>query len=295
MKTLIVPFLMSSLMTSMVLAQDKACSQGSETWDKSRCATTGAGLAVGVAAGIYAMKKYSAANSIEKEYTVRVFSETQFSASDANAIARTTQTFTNGDRITIAHQLSESANRQYHIHLMEERAANARSSAAFHGAQALTATRQVAEQTQNLDGTTSTTYHTEPDYTARAMHAQIATSALAEASNYQRQADLARRGEPVPMYTFEEVIKEKTGTAGLATDFIKQKLTAGGKILTIDRLPVEKFALVRSAVNKGRAGVAGVVLGAGLAAEEAIDGAVARKIQGRSQYSPAVQAYDGAR
>jgi hypothetical protein len=97
------------------------------------------------------------------------------------------------------------------------------------------------------------------------------------------------------MYTFEEVIKEKTGTAGLATDFIKQKLTAGGKILTIDRLPVEKFALVRSAVNKGRAGVAGVVLGAGLAAEEAIGGAVARKIQGRSQYSPAVQAYDGAR
>jgi hypothetical protein len=238
--------------------------------NNDKCKTAGIGVGVATGSGIYSAMKYSKSDSIEKQFTVKLFSHGEDQMRMEVAVRR----MADGDKITILHQLSEADNRQYHIDLMESEASSARSRAATYGALALTATKTVTEPGPN----NTTIFRTEPDYAARTSYALMATHALAEASDYSAKANDARHGGHVPTYTLEHVVGEKAGTQSLAGSFIEEKVARGGKIMTVSLLPRDKFILVKSAINKGRIGLAGVALGVAFAAEEMMNGYVADKI-----------------
>jgi hypothetical protein len=276
---LLLPALLLTLTTSAFA--DSVCSDENST----KCATVGTGAGVSAASGIYAAKKYSEANSIEKQYTQRVYS----AKSDKNfkqPIA-STSSFTNGDKITIAYSLSEAENREYHIKLMLSNASSARSQAATYGALALSATTQVPETTTDSNGNVTTTYRTEPDYAARATYAALATNSLAEAADYESKANDARRGGPVPTYELNKVVDSKSETVRISSEFMQERIDRGGTILHVDRLPVERFNMVKSVIGHARGGVVGAAVGVGFAAEEAISGQAAKKITG-SGYAPKI-------
>jgi phosphopantetheine adenylyltransferase len=282
--------MISSLVTSSAFAEDY-CSRYNMTWNGTKCITVGAGLVSATASGIYSAKKYSRANSIEKEFSLRAYEHsTAYPGDDLSSVNRSSSSFTDGDRITITYNLSEAENRQYHIELMEQRASTSRSLAISYGAQALSATKTEFDTTYNSDGTSSTTSRTVPDYAARATYAAMALREEANSREYTRKAQDARSGGQVPTYDLEKIVDSDKGTARQASDFNKERLDRGGKILKIDRLPVEKFRMFKSAVNRARGGLVGVAVGAGLAVEEAIEGAAAKRID-QSEYSPAQLMY----
>jgi phosphopantetheine adenylyltransferase len=290
MNKLKVLVMISSLVTTSVFAEDY-CSRYHMTWNGTKCITVGAGLGSATVSGIYSAKKYSRANSIEKEFTLRAYEHSAaYPGDDLSSVNRSSSSFTDGDRITITYNLSEIENRQYHIDLMEQRASTSRSLAISYGAQALTATKTEYDTVYNSDGSTTSKSRTVPDYAARASYAAMALREEANAREYIQKAHDARNGGPVPTYDLEKVVDSDKGTARQASDFNKERLDRGGKILKIDRLPVEKFRMFKSAVNKARGGLVGVAVGAGLAAEEAIEGAAARRID-QSEYSPAQLMY----
>lgn len=292
MDIIITVFLLVSFLSTSAMADDY-CSNRNMTWNGTKCVTVGAGVSTAVTSGIYSAKKYSRADSIEKEFTLRVFEDSSsHPGNDISSANRSSANFRNGDKITIFYNLSEAENRQYHIELMEQNAATSRSLAITYGAQALTATRTEYDTIRNSDGSTTTVSRTVPDYGARASYAALALREESNARDYLRKADEARSGGVVPTYDLEKVIDSERGTAQLASDFNKERIDRGGKILKIDRLPADKFRLVKSSISRARAGLGGVAVGTGLAIEEAIEGAAAKRIDESSDYSPKMREYD---
>lgn len=185
---------------------------------------------------------------------------------------------TEGDRITIIYNLSEAENRQHHISIMESNASSARTTAALYASQALSATK--TEYTYDSEGK-MTGSHQVPDYAARASYALMSANALSEANDYDNKARDARAGGPVPTYDLDKVVDSKTGTSNQSKSFVQERIQRGGKILTVDRLPVEKFTAMKGILLKARGGIFGAVVGAGAAVEEIVAGKAAQKINER--------------
>ncbi|HEX4925362.1 MAG TPA: hypothetical protein VFV50_14805, partial [Bdellovibrionales bacterium] len=268
--------------TEGTFAQEQYCNGPYSRLSSDQCKTVGAGAAVSTGSGIYSMKKYSQANSIEQQYTVRLYTMT---ADDriGPPIAAAASSIADGDKVTIGYQLNEAENRAYHIDLMEQKASSARSSASYHQVQAMTAMKTDYNDKGEVVGQS-------PDWSARAMHAASAASEEAAARKYDSLAQAARNGGKVPIYDFDEVIESTRGNASETASFVNKHIATGGKITAIAKLPAEKFALVKSAIKRGRAGLAGVAAGAAVAVEEVVEGAVARKIE-RRRYAPAIETY----
>lgn len=282
------------------------CSAEHRQLNGGRCITAGAGAAVATGSGIYSARSYSNAREIERQGTIAAFSTRRpEDQTDARQIRRTTQTFTDGDRITMQYQLNEAENRAYHIDLMESNASSARSSALMY--------RTMAAQARTGRYETRTEFETEyytdhegklqsrqvskqvqvwvpPDYARALVLDTLAADQDRLAADYAGKASAARHGGPVPTYTLDKVFDAETGTARTTGDFVDSHIAGGGKILKIDRLPVEKFRAFRAAVRGGRAGIVGVALGAGVAVEEAVSGLIAEKITGNAdRYSPTMR------
>jgi hypothetical protein len=83
-------------------------------------------------------------------------------------------------------------------------------------------------------------------------------------------------------------IDVETNTARVSSEYVKEKIARGGLILSIDRLPFDKFKAFKSLVNLGRAGIAGAVVGAGFAVEEAISGYATDKLNNKDSYAPSM-------
>ncbi|MNL17072.1 hypothetical protein D3C87_1381450 [compost metagenome] len=258
MRLLVVGFVVSNLLASTSFAREE---------NVERTVKAGAGVATAVGSGIYAAKKFVEASKIKSVGTENLYSHSlSNSPVSQSKVQKALQNLTNGDRITIRYNLSLNENREYHINRMEELASSERSSATSHGIQAATATRQVTHGT----GPNAITV-TEPDISARALHAQLAVQAMLDAAEYDRKADDARRGGAVPIYEHEKVIDAKRGTSVNTSEFIAREMDRGGKILSVDRLPVEKVNLARSAMRRGAGGVVGVAVGVGYAAKVLVE------------------------
>ena len=253
-------------------------------WSNVRCTMVGTGVAVSAGSGIYAAKKYSQANSIEKEFTQRLFVQNQMnSGTNSQEVRRRFSAITDGDRITIGYNLSESENRNHHINLMESNATAARAAAAAATVTAVSAMKPSYNAQGKPNGLV-------PDHAARAVAAALAASKFIEAGKWDQEAANARAGGPVPTYRFDQVIDEKAQTVRLATDFTEERLARGGTILDVDRLPVEHFNTFKALRIRAAGGLAGVAVGVGLGIEEAVEGYVARKIR-RSLGAPTPQGY----
>jgi len=289
MKKIMFSLVLSQVIATSVLAEN-ICSNQNEVWDGTRCATVAAGAVTAASSGIYSAKKYSEANSIVKMYTVRLFQHTESrSGENIHNVSQVTSNMNNGDRITITYNLSESENREHHIDLMKQNANSARTLAATYGAQALTATK--SEQYQiGIDAQGRPTYatHQVADTQMRAYYGAQALLKLSEASSYDAKAAEARAGGPVPTYEFVKVVDSKIETSRLSSEVIQEKISRGGRVLSVDRLPVERFNMVKSVVGLGRAGLIGVAVGAAFATEEAISGMAAKKLNKRDGYSPSM-------
>lgn len=253
MRLLIVGFVVSNLLVSTSFAREEA-------WNTERAIQAGAGAATTVGSGIYAAKKFSAASKIKSAGTETLYAH---NSSDSHVsqskVQKALQNLTNGDQVTIRYNLSLSENREYHINRMEDLAASERSSAANHGVLAVTA------------NTTDSKGNTQPDVAARAIHARMAIQALSDSHDYERKADDARRGGAVPLYEHEKVIDAKRGTSVNTTEFVAREMDRGGKILSVERLPVEKVNLVRAANIRGAGGLVGVAVGVGYTAKVLIE------------------------
>jgi hypothetical protein len=291
MKALMLTVIAGSLFYSTAFAElcgEKNALFAPNTPDQEQCTTIAAGAGAATASGIYAAKKYSTGHSIEERYTEKLFNISNGSGENARLVEKSMNGLTNGDRVTITYNLSEADNREYHIDLMREKASSSRTAAATYGALALTATKTVS----TTDSSGKTSYRTEPDYVARTSYALMATNSLADAANFDRKAMDARHGGPVPMYDIDKIVKVKSGTLQVATQFTTEKITNGGKILKVDRLPVEHFNSMKSAIWKARGGVVGAAVGVGFVAEEAVSGMAADQYR-EVRNAPKAKSYSG--
>jgi hypothetical protein len=268
---------------------DKICSGEYGRWDGSRCVTTGVSATAAVTGGIYAAKKYSEANSIEKQHTKRIFDASNPEmAKDKTLVSRATGAIHEGERVTFTYELNEAENRAHHIGKMEAQAASSRTMATSYAIQATTATKTVWEtvsagtDAQGNQLTTQNSYQV-PDYAARATYTALAVTENAEARKYELRASEARQGGAVPTYSFSKVIDGPPGTTRVSTEFAEGHLRGGGKVISIDRLAADKLLLVRNSVRFARAGVAGAAIGAGVLVEEVIAGKIANKIERRDE------------
>lgn len=270
--------LVLSLLFSQVSFADM-CKENKSRYDRNisptQCATAGVGAGVAVGSGIFAAKKYGAAKDLINENRQTLFSRTgEARVMDIRDGNRVLSSVTDGDRVRIHYQLSDEANRTHHIQTMESNASSARSSASYHQMRALTATKT---ETTRIGDTTTT--RTVPDHAARARSAILAIQYTNDAAEYDRRAMDARNGGKVPVYDFEKVFDEDTGTRNATTDYVREKYNSGSKITKVTRLPVEQFQKYKSIMMKGHAGVAGVVIGTSFAIEEMISGMVAEEIE----------------
>lgn len=283
-------FFSSLIVLSLIPAisfADKLCTNTNEVWNGTRCVTAGASAGAAAISSIFAMKKYSQANSIAQQYSMRIFDGGNTDmTTNRELVSRAASNVREGDRVTITYQLSEAENRAHHIELMESNARTANANVAHYGVQAVTATHTIYETISagvDSDGNqiTTTISRSEPDLSARAMYASMAITEAQKANDFSQKASEARNGGVVPTYNLEKVIDGEPNTAKFSAHFTENHLARGGKVLTIERLPAEKLALVKNAAKFAKAGVVGAVLGAGVAVEEVIAGRIANKINAR--------------
>jgi hypothetical protein len=239
------------------------------------CATVAAGVTGAAASGIYAAKKYSNAKIYEVKHTQSLFAETgKPKVLSIDASRSYVNRITDGDKISFTYELNEIQNREYHINLMEEKAASARSSASSARVMAMTAMKSQSTGSGKNRVTTMV-----PDHAARMMHAARAIRLDGEAVEYDRKAASARAGGVVPTYTLNKVVDADAGTRNLSQDFINERAKNTSKIKTITRLPVDNFKQLKRIVNKGRAGLVGVGVGLIFAGEEFISGKAAQALE----------------
>ncbi len=128
---------------------------------------------------------------------------------------------------------------------------------------------------------------TVPDYDEKRKYLIWEAESMRRVADYEAKIEAIKNGAPVPMTNWEHSIKDiaGTGTKDLALQFVREKIERGGKILVVNRLPVQFVEKSLSLWAAGGAGLLGAVVGAGFAIEEAISGKAARKISNGSSES----------
>ncbi|HRK08221.1 MAG TPA: hypothetical protein PLZ57_10665 [Pseudobdellovibrionaceae bacterium] len=253
--------------------------------DQVDCATT-AGAATGATAvTIHTVRRYRAARNFDQAHTRSLLQSADGSTADQVRTSSVVREVADGDRVKVEWRLSDSANRQHHIELMDSSARSADSSAAMYRMAAANALipRQVTKTEYYTDhegkSQTRTYTVTEIDHAGYARNLALAAQSEAQAADYRVRADDARRGGPVPIYRFDETIGDAQGNRARAETLLNEKLREGGRVYSVTRLPAEQFQQLRRMVRSARMGVAGAVGLGALAVEEALLGKVGRGLE----------------
>jgi hypothetical protein len=258
------------------------------------CLTT-AGAATGATAvTIHTVRRYREARNFDQAHTRSLLQSADGSSADQVRTSSLVREVADGDRVKVKWRLSDSANRQHHIELMDSNARSADSSAAMYRMAAANALipRQVT-YTQAYTyhgGKTQIHSHTVPeiDPAGYARNSALAAQSEREAADYRIRADDARRGGPVPIYRFDETIGDAQGNRARAEALLNEKLREGGRVYSVTRLPAEQFQQLRRMRNFGklrrmvRSARMGVLATAGLGAlavEEALLGTVGQGME----------------
>jgi hypothetical protein len=271
-----------------------------ECLEYTDCKTVAGAAAVSGASTALAMKKYKQAKAIEKLNTAVLGEWSDGNQPDSFRTQSLVGSVADGDKVVVQYQLSVQENRLYHIDLYEKKSASASSSADFHASQAVAAAipkpvTHVDEVKDSNGNVISRNIRTtwEVDHAGVANHTMLASSYRDDALNYRREADAVRSGQKqAPMYTHDQSIEDKAGNRTKAADFVNERVARDGKILKITRLPAAAFKQVRSAIRIARGGVGGAVAFGLVAAEEAVVGAGAEKVdqlKGSSGWSPSAR------
>lgn len=265
--------------------------------DSTDCKTAAGAAAASGASTIYSMKKYKEARTIERVNTAVLGEWTNGNQPDSFRTQSLVGSVADGDKVVVQYQLSFQENRQYHIDLYEQKSVDAESSADYHGRQAIAAAipKPVThvDTTTDAQGNVTTTTRTtwEADHAGVLYHTSQASSYREDALNYRREADAVRSGQKqAPMYTHDKSIEDDAGNRKKAVDFVNERVGRDGKILKITRLPAESFRQVKKVIRVARGGIGGAVAFGLIAAEEAVVGLGARKVDqlvGSSGWSPA--------
>jgi hypothetical protein len=268
--------------------------------DYTDCKTVAGAVAVSGASTAVAMKKYKQAKAIEKVNTAVLGEWSEGNQPDSFRTQSLVGSVADGDKVVVQYQLSFKENRQYHIDLYEQKSVDAESSADFHSRQAIAAAipkpvthvDEVRDSNGNVvSRNIRTTY--EVDHAGVIFHTSQASSYRENALNYRREADAVRSGQKqAPMYTHDKSIEDAAGNRTKAAEFVNERVGRDGKILKITRLPAAAFKQVRSAIRIARGGVGGAVAFGLVAAEEAVVGAGAEKVDqltGSSGWSPSAR------
>ncbi len=245
-----------------------------------------AGSAVGATAvTIHTVRRYREARNFDQAHTRSLMQSVDGSAADQIRPSSLVGEVADGDRVQVQWRLSDAANRQHHIQLMDSNASSAEGSAASYRMAAASSLipRQVTrtESYTDHEGKTETRSYTvtEVDHAGYARNMALAALADSEAADYRARAMDARRGGPVPIYRFDETIGEAQGNRARAEALLNEKLRNGGRIYSVTRLPAQQFQQLRRLVRSARMGVAGAVGLGALAAEEAFLGRVGRGLE----------------
>lgn len=274
--------------------------------DNTDCKTAAGAAAASGASTIYSMKKYKEARTIEKVNTAVLGEWTDGNQPDSFRTQSLVGSVADGDKVVVQYQLSFQENRQYHIDLYEQKSIDAESSADYHGRQAIAAAipkpvthvDEVKDSSGNvISRNVRTTW--EADHAGVLYHTSQASSYREDALNYRREADAVRSGQKqAPMYTHDKSIEDDAGNRKKAVDFVNERVGRDGKILKITRLPAESFRQVRKVIRIARGGFGGAVAFGLIAAEEAVVGVGAQKVDqltGSSGWSPAARNTQTAR
>ncbi len=258
----------------------------------------GAGLASG-ASTVYAVRKFKEAKAIAKLNTAILGEWSNGSQPDSFRTQSLVGNVADGDKVVVQYHLSFADNRLYHIDLYEKKSVSASSSADFHASQAVAAAipKMVTHVDTSTDSngniTTSTRTTWETDHAGVAYHTSQAASYRQDSINYMREADAVRSGQKqAPMHTLEKSIEDDAGNRTKASAFIDERVGRDGKILKVTRLPAEAFRQVRKVIRLAKGGVGGAVALGLLAAEEAVVGAGAAKVDqltGSSGWAPSAR------
>jgi hypothetical protein len=267
--------------------------------ENTDCKTAAGAAAVSGASTIVSMKKYKQAKAIDKVNTSVLGEWSEGNQPDSFRTQSLVGSVADGDKVVVQYQLSFAENRLYHIDLYEKKSASATTSADFHATQAVAAAipKMVThvDTTTDANGNVSTTTRTtwETDHAGVAYHTSQAASYRQDSITYMREADAVRSGQKqAPMYTHDESIEDDAGNRKKAADFVNERVGRDGKILKITRLPAEAFRQVRKAIRIARGGIGGAVAFGLVAAEEAVVGAGAQKVDqltGSSGWSPSAR------
>lgn len=261
------------------------------------CKTTAGAAVASGASTIYSIKKFKQATAIEKANTAVLGEWTGGTQPDSFRTQSLVGSVADGDKVVVQYQLSFQENRQYHIDLYEQKSVDAESSADHHARLAVAAAipkpvTHVDEVKDSNGNVISRNIRTtwEVDHAGVIFHTSQASSYRDDALNYRREADAVRSGQKqAPMYTHDKSIEDDAGNRTKAADFVNERVGRDGKILKITKLPAEAFRQVRKAVRIARGGVGGAVAFGLIAAEEAVVGAGAKKVNelaGSSGWSP---------
>ena len=279
---------LTATFSSAAHAEPARCSPEHE-WNGVRCVTIGAGAAAATASGIYSLKKYSQADSIIANHTQILFQHNDFkSGTSIGNIEGKMSSISDGDDVVITYNLSEKENRERYLLKLREKVNDAKAEARNYRIMADTATHQVKQHIgYDANGNPLYTYRIEPDYSSKRWNLTQEAESLREAAKHEAKIEAIKNGAPVPMTNWEHSIKDiaGTGTKDLALQFVREKIERGGKILVVNRLPVQFVEKSLSLWAAGGAGLLGAVVGAGFAIEEAISGKAARKISNGSSES----------
>ena len=279
---------LTATFSSAAHAEPARCSPEHE-WNGVRCVTIGAGAAAATASGIYSLKKYSQADSIIANHTQILFQHNDFkSGTSIGNIEGKMSSISDGDDVVITYNLSEKENRERYLLKLREKINAARAEAKTYRIKAETANYDVDIHVgYDMRGQPIHNTGTVPDYDEKRKYLIWEAESMRRVADYEAKIEAIKNGAPVPMTNWEHSIKDiaGTGTKDLALQFVREKIERGGKILVVNRLPVqfvEKSLLLWGA---GGAGLLGAVVGAGFAIEEAISGKAARKISNGSSES----------
>lgn len=273
------------LLSQVTLAQEFQCTHP-ETGVKSVCAVVPATAAGTVYSGIYSLKNSTQAAEIEQKNTHRVYDSTRHSPLSATDNAYETKPYQDGDRVTINFRLSETANRNYHLDVLENQARSADSSAVHYRTQAqLALIPQTVQETYtetNSSGQleTKTRMVTKgPDYLSYLQYNGLAESEEDTARRLRREAaDINAGRRSAPWHDFSKVIEEKSGMSESVNKAVTKIIADGGTVHSMTHIKQKYLVEIYKLGGKAFRGMLGVFAGVAFIIEEIAQGVVSSNL-----------------